>query len=115
MARAKARERAQRVNLGAELLAAGLSVAEAARELAVRQQLSERQARRYVERARTSGPIPVPGPVQVFTVKLPVELVARIREYARTRGRALSCVVAQALTEFLGRRRTSPNGGRKTD
>jgi len=41
----------------------------------------------------------------VFTVKLPGRLAAAVREYARTSGRTISAVVAQALEEFLARAR----------
>src|SRR5918993_605506 len=60
--RARADERAQRVNAAVALLAAGHDVAEAARRLAGRYGLSERQARRYVERARSGGQVQVPPP-----------------------------------------------------
>jgi hypothetical protein len=74
--RARGEEYAARVNAAAALLAAGTSVAEAARELAGRFGLSERQARRYVERAAAGGPVEAPQPTAVFTVKLSVQLVA---------------------------------------
>lgn len=115
--RAPAPERARRVNAGAKHLASGATVAEAVRKLAAQFQISDRQARRYIEYAQANGRIPIPGPVQVFTVKLPVELVRRLREYAKARGRTLSLVVAQALAEFLGRSRksTRQSGGREAD
>jgi DNA-binding transcriptional regulator LsrR (DeoR family) len=103
--RAGGEEYAARVNTAAALVAAGTSVAGAARELAVRFGLSERQARRYVQRAATSGPVEVPAPTTVFTVKLPVALVARVRAHAAGSGRSISSVVAQALEEFLPRDR----------
>lgn len=101
--RAGGQEYAARVNAAAALVAAGTSVAGAARELAVRFGLSERQARRYVQRAAASGPMQVPAPMTVFTVKLPVVLVARIRAHAAESGRSISSVVTQALEEFLPR------------
>jgi hypothetical protein len=107
--RAGGGEYAERVNAAGELLAAGVSVADAARELADRFGCSQRQARRYVERAATSGPVQVPQATAVFTVKLPVALVARVRAYAAASGRTISSVVAQALEEFLSRgRREDP-------
>jgi DNA-binding transcriptional regulator LsrR (DeoR family) len=101
--RARADERAQRVNAAVALLAAGHDVAEAARRLAGRYGLSERQARRYVERARHGGQVQVPGAMVVFTVKLPADLAGRIRSVARARRQTISALVAQALTEFLDR------------
>jgi Ribbon-helix-helix protein, copG family len=101
--RARGEEYAARVNAAADMLAAGVSVADAARELAGQVGLSQRQARRYVERAAAGGPVQVPQASTVFTVKLPVPLVARIRAHARASGRTISSLVAQALEEFLSR------------
>ena len=103
--RARADEFAVRVNAAADLVAAGSSVADAARTLADRFGLSQRQARRYLDRAAAGGPAPVPAASTVFTVKLPVQLVVRVRAHAAASGRTLSGVVAQALEEFLGRGR----------
>ena len=94
---------AERVNAAADLLAADVPAADAARELASRFGCSPRQAHRYLQRASRSGRMPVPDPAAVFTVKLPVPLIARVRAYAAASGRALSAVVAQALEEFLAR------------
>jgi hypothetical protein len=95
---------AARVNAAAALLASGVAVADAARLLADRFGCSQRQARRYVERAAAAGgPVATPQATTVFTVKLPVRLVERVREYAAATGRTISSVVAQALEEFLSR------------
>lgn len=94
-------EYAARVNAAAQLVAAGVEVVDAARELAGRFGCSQRQARRYVERAAVGGPVAVPQATAVFTVKLPVQLVARVRAHAAGSGRTISSVVAQALAEFL--------------
>ncbi|HEX6525831.1 MAG TPA: hypothetical protein VF070_38330 [Streptosporangiaceae bacterium] len=103
--RAGGGEYAERVNAAAELVAAGVPVAEAARELAGRFGCSQRQARRYVERAAAGGPVQAPQATTVFTVKLPVRLAARVRAHAAGSQRTISSVVAQALEEFLSRRR----------
>src|SRR5215470_19701172 len=95
--RASADQRARRVNTAVELLLAGQAVAEATRNLARRYRLSERQARRYVERAQTSGTQDVPPPMVAFTVKLPISLLDRLRAYASDSGRTLSGIVAQAI------------------
>jgi DNA-binding transcriptional regulator LsrR (DeoR family) len=112
--RARADEHAIRLNAAAELLAVGLTIVSAARELARRSGLSERQARRYVERARAVGPVEIPEPTSVFTVRLPGSLVARLRDYAHGSGRTLGSIVAQAIEEFLARARAGPRGGRPT-
>jgi hypothetical protein len=92
--------RAERINVAAELLAAGVPAVEAARVLAQRFSVSQRQARRYVE-AAADGPVAVPETSVVFTVKLPASLAARVREHAHGSGSTISAVVARALTEFL--------------
>ena len=56
------------------------------------------------------GTIPVGTAARVvFTVKLPASLADRVRERARQTGVTISALVAQALTEFLGRRRARAN------
>jgi Ribbon-helix-helix protein, copG family len=101
--RARADQVAKRVNTAAELLAGGMAVADATVTLARRHRLSQRQARRYVERARDEGSMDVPGPKVVFTVKLPAVLARRVRRAARATGQSISALVAQALAEFLDR------------
>jgi hypothetical protein len=99
---------AARVNAAADLLAAEVPAADAARELAGRFGCSPRQAHRYLQRAGRSGHVPVPDPAAVFTVKLPVPLIARVRAHAAASGRALSVVVGQALEEFMARAQRQP-------
>ncbi len=101
--RARADQVAKRINTAADLLASGVTVLDATVELARRHRLSQRQARRYVERARDAGSIEVPGPKVVFTVKLPAVMVRQIRRAARATGQSISAVVTQALAEFLNR------------
>jgi hypothetical protein len=99
--RARADEYAQRVNAAAALLC-GRSPAEAARVLAVEYGLSERQARRYVRAAgRAPGGVTVPERSAVFTVKLPVSLIARLRSFARANARSVSGVTAEAVRAYL--------------
>ncbi|MDQ4098303.1 MAG: ribbon-helix-helix domain-containing protein, partial [Actinomycetota bacterium] len=101
--RARADQVAKRINTAGELLNSGLEVVEATRALARRHRLSERQARRYVERARTEGAVAVPGTKVVFTVKVPAELARQVRRVAKATGQTISAVVAQALAEFWDR------------
>jgi hypothetical protein len=100
--RAGGSERAERVNAACELAAAGVPVAEASRVLAARFGCSVRQARRYAD-AAAGGPVRVPEPGVVFTVRLPGRLAAAVRGHARDSGRTISAVVGQALEEFLAR------------
>jgi hypothetical protein len=103
--RARGGELAARVNAAVDLLDAGAGAADAARELAERFGCSQRQAHRYVQRAARTGRVRVPPEVTVFTVKVPVELVASVRAHAAESGRTISAVVGQALAEFLARAR----------
>jgi hypothetical protein len=106
--RAGGAEYAERVNAAADLAEAGVPVAEAARMLAGRFGCSQRQARRYAERAARAGRVEAPQATTVFTVKLPAGLAAAVREHARLSGRTISAVVAQAVEEFLARGRREP-------
>lgn len=101
--RARADQVAKRVNTAVDLLADGMTVIDATVTLARRHRLSERQARRYVERARDEGVMEVTAPKIVFTVKLPATLARRVRRVARATGQSISGLVAQALAEFLDR------------
>jgi predicted HicB family RNase H-like nuclease len=101
--RARGEQVAKRVNTAAELLDGGMDVIDATRVLARRHRLSERQARRYVERAREQGAMEVPGRKVVFTVKLPAVLARRVRRAAAVTGQSISSLVSQALAEFLDR------------
>lgn len=109
--RARADQAALRVNAAADLVAQGLETAEGARLLARRFRVSERQARRYLERAMASGQVRVPATKVVFTVKLEEAMGRRVRGYARSVGRPISDVVSDALEEFLDQRRVGPRGG----
>jgi hypothetical protein len=108
--RARGGEFAARVNAAADLLDAGVAAATAARLLADRFGCSQRQAHRYVQRAGQGGHVEVPDQAVVFTVKLPLPLVTRIRAYAVASGRTLSAVVAQALEDFLARTHRGRSG-----
>ncbi len=101
--RARAEQVAKRVNAALELLDGGLDVPDATRDLARRYRLSERQARRYVDRARHEGEMDIPARKVVFTVKLPAILVRRVRRAAAATGQSISSVVSQAISEFLER------------
>jgi hypothetical protein len=101
-------EFAGRVNAAAELVEAGVPVAEAAAVLAARFDVSVRQARRYVDRAVAEGRVEVPEASVVFTVKLPAGLAGRVRAYARERETTISAVVARALSAFFRRGRREP-------
>jgi hypothetical protein len=103
--RVDAVEYATRINAAVQLVEVGVPVAEAVGVLAGRFGVSQRQARRYVDQAVAGGPVPVPEPSVVFTVKLPTALAERVRAHARERQTTISAVVAGALSEFFTRGR----------
>jgi hypothetical protein len=109
--RTPAAQHAERINAAADLAAAGVPAAEAARVLVGRFGVSARQARRYVDQAAAGGRVAVPEATVVFTVKLPARLADRVRSYAREHHTAISAVVARALTEFLDRGHRDLPGG----
>jgi hypothetical protein len=109
--RALASQYAQRVNQALALLDR-LAVPAVLRTLVRRYQVSLRQARRYVDVAQQHPRgVPVPEPTMVFTVKLPVGLIRRVRARARTTGTSLSGLVTRALEDGLERVRPGPRGG----
>ncbi len=80
-----------------------MSTVDAARVLADRFAVSQRQARRYVDHATSHGWAPATEATAVFTVRLPASLATGVRARARESGGTISALVAQALTEFLAR------------
>jgi hypothetical protein len=98
MVRASNIERTHRVNLAREMLQKGRSTKQVRAILIRRFGIGSRQARRYlVEAVQHSAPVPAPEVKAVFTVKLPVGLIQRLRNLPRSRGCSLSEFVAQAL------------------
>ena len=67
---------------------------------------------RYLERAGRSGHVPVPAPAAVFTVKLPVPLIARVRAHAAARADVVGGG-RQALEEFWRERIESIHAGER--
>jgi len=99
--RAYADEYAERVNRAVVLLR-WLSSADAVRRLQAEFDLSERQARRYVNAGleRPEG-VPVPERTAVFTVRLAPSLIGGLRERAGSTGQTLSAVTAEAVRGYL--------------
>ena len=109
--RAHASQYAERVNWALGLLKES-RVPDVLRALARRYQVSLRQARRYVDVAQQHPQgMAVPEPTTVFTVKLPIGLVRRVRARARATSTTLSALVARALEDWLERVRPGPRGG----
>lgn len=100
--RAHADTYARRINRAVELLGERTPAA-ARRALEAEYGLSERQARRYVRAAELApAGVPVPERTEVFTVRLPPSLIARLRAAAAARGESLSATVARAAAAGLG-------------
>ena len=99
--RAYADEYAVRVNRAA-VLVRDLMPADAVRAMEAEFDLSERQARRYVNVAleQPEG-VPVPERTMVFTVRLAPSLIGGLRERAGATGQTLSAVTADAVRGYL--------------
>jgi hypothetical protein len=108
--RAHADEYAVRVNRAVELLV-DLSLADAVRALQAEFDLSERQARRYVNAAvaRPDGVV-VPERTVVFTVRMAPSLIVGLRERARESGQSLSALTAAAVGAYLEQAGERPGG-----
>ena len=108
--RAHAAEYAVRVNRAVELLT-DLSPMDATRALGAEHGLSERQARRYVNAARSRPEgMSVPERRVVFTVRLAPSLIAGLHGQARSRGLSVSAAVAEAVGLYLGQARERHDG-----
>lgn len=102
MARSSQVERVHRVNTAHQLLQDEMAIAEAAEVLSERFSVGKRQAYRYLQEAcQASSPLNPPEPKDVFTVKLPVRLIAQLRSYPRPAEQSLSDFVCQALRRAL--------------
>jgi hypothetical protein len=99
--RAHADEYAVRVNRAA-VLVRDLVPADAVRVLQAEFDLSERQARRYVNVAleQPEG-VAVPERTMVFTVRLAPSLIGGLRECAGASDQTLSAVTAEAVRGYL--------------
>jgi hypothetical protein len=103
MARSSNWERARRINTALRLIRQYDCSAKVAEELVARFGVSPRQAYRYVGQAQALGEeVPIPGPKVPFTVKLPQDLVHRLRQYAKSEGKTLSEIVTRALESIIG-------------
>ena len=106
MARASHAETAQRLNLARNSLRQSGSFAQAVHNLAGSCVVSPRQAYRYLHQAeRLKAPVPVVTAKIPFTVKLPENLVKRLRRYVKRNRSTLSEMVSQAVSAWLDRGR----------
>jgi len=90
------------LNTAFDLIAKGLSLTKAADVLVERCDLSLRQAYRYLQEAQElKRPVPVCTPSIPITIKVPGEVVVKLRTYAQASGLTIGEIVARAVTRFL--------------
>jgi hypothetical protein len=90
------------VNAAFDLIAQGLSLSEAAEALGEQFDLSLRQAYRYLEEAQSiKRPVAVPEPTIPITIKVPGDVVVKLRAYAQASGLTIGETVARAVLRFL--------------
>ena len=87
MTRSSNTDKTHRLNAAFDLLAKGYTLAEAAEILAQQFGLSRRQAYRYLQDAQViDAPVLVASPAIPITIKIPADVVSRLRLYAQTSG-----------------------------
>jgi hypothetical protein len=106
MARASSSQKAERLNRARVLLQQVDQLSDAVEQLVQDCSISARQAYRYLKHAQQlKRPIP-PGETKLaFTVKLPRNLIQRVRAYAAAQRLSISEVVSRALLALLPRGR----------
>jgi hypothetical protein len=106
MARSTRTERAQRLNAAFDRIARGQSLNEAAEALVEQFGLSLRQAYRYLQEAQgIRRPVQVAEPSIPITIKVPGDVVMKLRAYARASGMTIGETVARAVLRFLAKAR----------
>ena len=105
MIRSSESEQARRVNATVSLLRQRASLPEVLNWLIAHYGISRRQAYRYFRQAKIArGLLPVPEVKRVFTVKLSVSLIRKVRQRSRREGDTISQWVEAALRRSLSRR-----------
>jgi hypothetical protein len=106
MGRSTRTEKAQRLNAAFDLIARGQNLNEAAAALVEEFGLSLRQAYRYLQQAQEiKRPVPVGAPSIPITIKVPADVVMKLRAYARASGMTIGQTVARAVLRFLAKAR----------
>jgi len=104
MARSTQSERAQRLNAAFDLLARNYSLNAAAEALVEQFGLSLRQAYRYLQEAQgIKQPVAVAEPTIPITIKVPGDVVVKLRAYAQASGLTIGETVARAVLRFLAK------------
>lgn len=102
MTRSTRAEMVQRLNAAFDLLAQGHTLAEATVMLAGEFALSQRQASRYLQQAQgIRRPLPAAVPTIPITVKVPEDVVIKLRMHARDSGLTIGEVVARAVLRWI--------------
>ena len=102
MTRSSNTDKTHRLNAAFNLLAQGYTLAEAAGALTQQFGLSRRQAYRYLQEAQQiDAPALVASPSIPITIKIPVDVVKRLRSHAQASGMTIGEIVAQAIVSFL--------------
>jgi predicted DNA-binding transcriptional regulator YafY len=102
MTRSSNTDKTHRLNAAFELLTQGYTLADAAEALTQQFGLSRRQAYRYLQDAQEiDTPVLVASPSVPITIKIPEDVVIRLRSHAQTSGMTIGEIVAQAIISFL--------------
>ena len=102
MTRSSNTDKTHRLNAAFHLLAQGYTLAEAAGALTQQFGLSRRQAYRYLQEAQQiDAPALVASPSIPITIKIPADVVKRLRSHAQTSGMIIGEIVAHAIVSFL--------------
>jgi hypothetical protein len=95
-------EKAHRINVARKLIRKYNSVSELTNELSKQFDCSERQAKRYIQLAKSKQkPVPITDTKVAFTVKLSKDIVQRLRDYSSKSDHSLSETVTNALETFF--------------
>src|SRR5262245_14692707 len=105
MKRSQNSELAQRINHTFALLGKKMTHSQILDRLTLKFGVSRIQAYRYIQQAKQNKErITVPENSVVFTVKLPVSLIRRVKQFAHSQGMSISRVVRTALEDFLAKK-----------
>jgi len=106
MTRSTRAEMVQRLNAAFDLLARGRNLAEAAAVMAEEFGLSQRQAYRYLQEAQgIKRPLPAAMPTVPITIKVPEDVVVKLRAHAQDSGLTIGEVVARAVLRWIAQER----------
>ena len=96
----------QRLNAAFDLLARGRNLVEAASVMAEEFGLSQRQAYRYLQESQSiERPLPAAVPTVPITIKVPEDVVGKLRAHAQDSGLTIGEVVARAVLRWIAQER----------